>query len=269
MNTLATLLASLRDHPDLRYTVTLDDDPVVACLIEETLGLKNFSFSSTEPLLECAEHLNPVGAFVDIHLKGECGLDIVPKLRAAWPMTAIIVISGDESDDSILQALASGADDFVRKPISSAEMNARLRARIENLNDRNKLNLLRFGDLQVDLKHKTIAGPKAQLSLSSREVELLAHMIQAQGTIVSKEVLKRHLWGSLSVSDNALDRKIFEVRRALREVSDTAELHSVYGVGMVLRIRSQASEKDLLDTIEAKLSHLHQEQSQTQDHSSP
>ncbi len=88
MPKLPELLAQLKDHSYVRYTVTLDDDPVMASVIEETLGIKNFAFSATEPLLECAEFMAPVGAFIDIHLRGECGLDIIPKLRAVWPMTA-------------------------------------------------------------------------------------------------------------------------------------------------------------------------------------
>ena len=252
LNPLQTL-SSLKDLSHIPYTVTLDDDPVMGKIIEETLGIKNFAFPATEPLLESAPDMAPVGAFIDIHLKGECGLDIVPQLRSIWPMTAIIIISGDGSDHIVSQALASGADDFVRKPISPAEVVARLRARIEDLNDKNRLNLLKFGDLKVDLKHKAIAGPKGQLILSAREIDLLAELIRAHGTTVPKDVLKRELWGSLTVSDNALDRKIFEVRKALREVSDTVELHSIYGIGMVLRFRNQEAERTLLNDFDAKM----------------
>ncbi len=258
-------LSRLKDLSHIPYTVTLDDDPVMAKIIEETLSIKNFAFVTSEQLLDCAEHLAPIGAFVDIHLKDECGLDIIPKLRSLWPMTAIIVISGDESDSSVTQALAAGADDFVRKPISPAEVVilghlnrcnwfvARLRARIEDLNDKNRLNLLKFGDLKVDLKYKSISGVKGQLILSAREIDLLSELIRAQGTIVPKDVLKRELWGSLAVSDNALDRKIFEVRKALREVSDNVELHSIYGIGMVLRLRNQEAEQTLLNDFDESL----------------
>ncbi|MBC7659412.1 MAG: response regulator transcription factor [Chitinophagaceae bacterium] len=246
-------LSRLKDLSHIPYTVTLDDDPVMAKIIEETLSIKNFAFVTSEQLLECAEHLAPIGAFIDIHLKDECGLDIIPRLRSLWPMTAIIVISGDESDNSVTQALAAGADDFVRKPISPAEVVARLRARIEDLNDKNRLNLLKFGDLKVDLKYKSISGVKGQLILSAREIDLLSELIRAQGTIVPKDVLKRELWGSLAVSDNALDRKIFEVRKALREVSDSVELHSIYGIGMVLRLRNQEAEQTLLNDFDETL----------------
>ncbi|RYZ56513.1 MAG: response regulator transcription factor [Proteobacteria bacterium] len=246
-------LSRLKDLSHIPYTVTLDDDPVMAKIIEETLSIKNFAFVTSEQLLECAEHLAPIGAFIDIHLKDECGLDIIPRLRSLWPMTAIIVISGDESDNSVTQALAAGADDFVRKPISPAEVVARLRARIEDLNDKNRLNLLKFGDLKVDLKYKSISGAKGQLILSAREIDLLSELIRAQGTIVPKDVLKRELWGSLAVSDNALDRKIFEVRKALREVSDNVELHSIYGIGMVLRLRNQEAEQTLLNDFDESL----------------
>ncbi|MCX6127551.1 MAG: response regulator transcription factor [Proteobacteria bacterium] len=251
------VLSKLGELSPVPYIVTLDDDPVMARIIEETLGLKNFSFTSSQELVASAPELSPVGAFIDIHLKGECGLDIIPKLRGLWPTTAIIVISGDESEQTISQALASGADDFVRKPISPAEVAARLRVRIEDLNDKNRMNLLKFGDLKVDLKHKIVSGSKGQLILSAREIDLLAELIRAHGTVVPKDVLKRELWGSLAVSDNALDRKIFEVRRALRELSDNVELHSIYGTGMVMRIRNHETERTLLNDYDTKLRSSH------------
>ena len=115
------------------YTITLDDDPTVSLIVEHALNIKNFSYSESKKLIEDAPKLSPLGVIVDVHLDGECGLDIIT-LRAFWPSAAIIVVTMDESAEVIQQALASGADDFIRKPVNAIELVARLKIRI----DRNK-----------------------------------------------------------------------------------------------------------------------------------
>lgn len=236
------------------YIVTLDDDPMAAKIIEETIGIKNFWFKSSEDLARVAGDLDPMGAFVDIHLDGgDCGLDKVPELRTIWPTTAIIVMTGDDAGDMVAQALSAGADDFIRKPINPAEVLARLKARRDDIYDKSGYTLLSFSDLRVDIKHRSISGPSGRQMLSVREIALLGELIRANGVVVPKPVLKRELWKGLAVSDNALDRKIFEVRKALKEVGSKVEIHSIYGVGMVLRTTSYKDDIVVLDDLEAKI----------------
>ena len=162
-------------------------------------------------------------------------------------------MTADQDAHLVGQALASGADDFIRKPISPPEIMARLKARIEDLQDKNGHKLLSFGDIRLDLKHKAVSGPKGRANISTRETELLAELIGANGVVIPKDVLKRELWGHIAVSDNALDRKIFEVRKILRKVSENVELQSIYGVGMVLRHCSFERDRVILEDFEEQL----------------
>ena len=86
------------------YTVTLDDDPTVSMIVEHALNIKNFSYYESKKLIEDASKLSPLGVIVDVHLDGECGLDIIPTLRSFWPAAAIIVVTMDESAEVIQQA---------------------------------------------------------------------------------------------------------------------------------------------------------------------
>lgn len=217
------------------FTVTLDDDPLVGRIVSETLGIENIWFETSKELFEKVGEHHPVGALVDIHLDGECGLDLVPSLRKLWPNTAIIVMTADYSRGLVGQALAAGADDFVRKPLDPVEVMARLRARLEDLEDKQGQTLLRFEDVKLDTKHRMLYGPEGSRSISVREVSLISELLRANGSLVPKDEMKRHLWQNVSVSDNALDRKIFEVRRALKEVGSQVVLQSIYGVGLALR----------------------------------
>lgn len=236
------MTAKLTDNLEISANpcvVTLDDDPLTATLIEQTIGARNRWYTSVRALEKEAPELNPIGAFIDIHLDGECGLDILPTVRELWPSTVIIVMTGDDSDMLVAKALSSGADDFIRKPMRPVEIQARLKVRLDDMYAKNGHTMLQFGDLTVDTKHRTLKGPFQQLTLSSREIDLIAELIRARGLVVSKEALKRALWRDISVSDNALDRKIFEVRKAIKQVSKLVELRSVYGVGILIKQRPE------------------------------
>lgn len=225
-----------------RYAVVLDDDPVIARLIEGIIGIKVFAFSSISSFKDSFETLTPTAVFVDIHLTdGESGLETVPHIKQRWPSSPVIVITGDQSDAVVGQALAFGADDFIQKPIRPGELVARYLARKAEIELRNNFTILHFADIELNLSFKCLTGPKGKYFQSPREVEILAHLIRANGTVTDKNNLKRGVWGDISVSDNALDRKLFEVRKAIKSVSDSVEIRSIYSHGIELRLKSSSA----------------------------
>ena len=236
------------DLKSLSYTVTLDDDPVIAKFIDGSTALKTFAYSSAKALLTDLGMFTPLGVFVDIHLVGEeSGLEILPQLREAWPDTPIIVITADPENSLVASALQTGADDFIRKPLDDVEVRARLNARLAQLAERRGHAVLRFADAELDIIHKTIKGPKGREVISNREVSLLAQLIKAKGLVLSKAALKKQLWSGMAISDNALDRKIFEVRKLLKNVTDAVELKSIYGEGLKLQKRTHESDSLMLE----------------------
>lgn len=218
-----------------KYTITLDDDPIVHRLIQKSLGIKSLQFKSAEKLVETSSHYQPVAAFVDIHLEAdENGLHIIPILKAKWPFCPILVITSDPSDEAVSEALASGADDFVRKPIRPKELAARLQARLIDQAQKEAKNVIHMGDLTLDRTHRILKGPRGERYLSSTEINLFMSLLQAKGTVVPRSALKLRCWGQIAVSDNALDRKIYEVRRALKETGSNVNVGTAYGVGFAL-----------------------------------
>ena len=239
---------------NLPYTVTIDDDLVVCKLIEDIVGLKTFSFATATEFLENKDKLNPIGVFVDIHLANdECGLDYIQEIARTWPSSPVIVMTSDDTGSFVSQALTAGAHDFMLKPLRAIETVARLTARREEIQRSRDQKQLSFADITLDLQCKTLSGPIGKIFISPRELEILSFFIGANGSIVKKPDLKRHVWGSIAVSDNALDRKIFEVRKAIKAVSDTVELKSKYSRGIVLQIKSYQENRILLDDMELKL----------------
>ncbi len=221
------------------YFVTLDDDPLVHRLLESSIGKKSLFFTNTKDLLVKANEIEPIAVFVDIHLGiDDNGLDILPKLRQNWPFCPIIVITEDKDDDCIGQALASGADDFIRKPITPKEVVARLQARLDELAKREAKELLQISDITIDTSHRMISNDNGkQRYLSPTEMNLLTCLLNAHGTVVKRDVIKRKCWGQIYVSDNALNRKLHEVRRILKELSSSVVIRTIYGTGFILDVK--------------------------------
>jgi DNA-binding winged helix-turn-helix (wHTH) protein len=86
------------------------------------------------------------------------------------------------------------------------------------------------------------------------EVEILKYLMRANALVVKKDSIKRHAWGNITVSDSAFDRKLFEVRKAVRETSEKVELKAVYGKGVVMRLSSYEEDQILLVDKEVALS---------------
>ncbi len=227
--------------------IVLDDDPMINRIIAQATSKKTVSFTTVDEMKEKSEGLTPLAIFVDIHLGvKENGLDTLPKLKLRWPFCPIIVITTDRDENSVSKALAAGADDFIYKPLNIKELLARLQVRMAELSKKEAVELVRIGDVTIDLVHRSIASEKKGIRyLSSTEMNLLSCLVHARGTLVRREVLKRKCWGQIFVSDNALNRKLHEVRRALKEVSDQVQIRTLYGTGVTLEFKTEVS--SLLD----------------------
>ncbi len=233
----------MSDGLDHDCIIVLDDDLMVAKIISGATKKKTSHFASISDFNEKGASLTPSAIFVDIHLGvDENGLDTLPKLKQRWPFCPIIVITTDRDENSVSKALAAGADDFVYKPLNTKEVLARLQVRMAELAKREAVELIRVADITVDLTHRSIASDKGGTRyLSSTEMNLLSCLLHARGTLVRREVLKRKCWGQIFVSDNALNRKLHEVRRALKEISDNVQIRTLYGTGFTLEVKNDGS----------------------------
>lgn len=226
----------MKKNASRRYVVVLDDDPLIGRIIEKALDLKCIAFTSVKKLMEEAWRYHPVAGFIDIHVGGEeSGLDVIPTLKLKWRYCPLLVITSDPTDEAVALALDAGADDFLQKPLRPKELVARLQTRLGDVAQKQARNTLKFGDITFDLMGRKLAGPIGSRYLSPTEAALLLCLVNAKGTVVSKDRLKRQGWKDIAVSDNALDRKIFELRRALKDASATVVLKAVYGEGLLLQ----------------------------------
>lgn len=218
------------------YTITLDDDPMVPKIIERLTLMTSLPFTTGKGIISKASSYSPVAVFVDVHLQvDESGIDFIPELRKTWPHVPILVITSDDSPDLVGHALAAGANDFVRKPLG-VEFVSRLQARIVEMRERMELGILTVGDVTFDYKNHYLDVKNQRTYLSPIESEILRALVEAGSMIIPKKVLKRKIWKKISVSDNALDRRLSDLRKTLKSATQSIEIDSTYGVGVSLRI---------------------------------
>lgn len=220
---------------DQLYCISLDDDPLIHKIIGGITKLTTLPFVSASKLLERADSYSPVVAFLDIYLgRDESGLQILPDLRRLWPSTPLIVMTGHTDTSLIGKALSLGAHDFLRKPLVADELNARMQARCFEVGERQQWEKFTFVDITCERSQRTVEGPAGKRFLSPGEWELLYLLVCAAGQTIPKDQIKGKLWGELKVSDNAMDRKLSTLRRALREVGAGVTISTQYGKGVVL-----------------------------------
>lgn len=245
---------------DYSYMVTLDDDPIIHTTLEEFVGIKNLTFTTVSSVIPVLAKLQPVALFVDVHLADrQLGIDIIPEAVKRWPLAPIIMISSDTSDALIGKALSMGAHDFIVKPLGPAEVSARLNARREELKFRAQRNSLTFRDVRLDLDASVLSGGLGRLEVGGKEQAILKYLIQNNSVIVSKDQLTQKVWGGMATSQNALNRKIHEARKAVKAVSDVVEIKSFYGKGIALRSVAASDESLLLGDAVYRFQHATQQ----------
>jgi DNA-binding response OmpR family regulator len=132
---------------------------------------------------------------LDLGLPGFDGTDVLAKIRrhSAVP---VIVCSGRDSEDDRIRTLNLGADDFVVKPFSFAELEARVRAVLRRGNGEPAATCLIHGDLIVDRDKRTVTVREENIPMTRKEFDLLAFLAASPGQVFSREDLLERVWGS-------------------------------------------------------------------------
>lgn len=168
---------------------------------------------------------------LDIHLPGEDGLTIAKFIRVRSPIP-IILISGLSSPGIITQGLNIGGDDYVTKPFDPDVLLARIRNALKRSDRRNRdsdgdiPSTLMFLDCKIDLWLRTVTNHHGDVvSLTERELHVLAALIHADGAILSRDNLCRVLTGQdITPTNRALDVHISHIRKKLRSLTSISQI---------------------------------------------
>jgi DNA-binding response OmpR family regulator len=174
---------------------------------------------------------------LDIMLPRQSGLETLRELRRdGFRLPVLILTSRDSIEDRVL-GLDAGADDYLVKPFAFPELLARVRALLRR-GPPTSSSHLQMADLSIDLDGRVATRLGTILDLTSREFDLLAYLLVNRGAVVSREMLARDVWKESLRStplDNVIDVQIARLRRKIDDAFPKKLLHTVRGVGFVLR----------------------------------
>ncbi|HEX7326010.1 MAG TPA: response regulator transcription factor [Rhodanobacteraceae bacterium] len=172
---------------------------------------------------------------LDLGLPGEDGTEVLRRLRAAHDGTPVLVITAREEVDLRVRTLDLGADDYLVKPFSLAEFDARVRALLRRQNNRG-VPTLQLGKLSIDLAGRRVHCGPQPLDLTAREFALLEVLASHRNRVTSRDHVIEALctWND-SLTDNGLDIAVHRLRRKLE--GSGVGVRTVRGLGYMLEAR--------------------------------
>src|SRR6185295_17814872 len=139
----------------------------------------------------------PDVVLLDLGLPDSDGVNVLRRLRE-WSQVPVIVLSVRDDEEGKVAALDSGADDYVTKPFSSAELLARLRAAQRKTRPAEETSVYKFGELLVDLSSHAVSRGKEEVKLTATEYSLLKLFVRHSGRVLTHRHILREIWGPKS-----------------------------------------------------------------------
>lgn len=174
---------------------------------------------------------------LDLMLPGRSGLEILQALRQRRIETPMLILTARDGVDDRVLGLDLGADDYMVKPFALPELLARIRALLRRGRP-SEVFRLKAADLEMNLMTRRAMRGGRILDLTVREFELLEYLLRHQGHLVSREMLAREVWREprrATPLDNVIDVQIARLRKKVDADVGQRLIHTVRGVGFVLR----------------------------------
>ena len=217
--------------------LVVEDDPTVRNLITTTLRSNDYRYitaSNGEAAIMAATTQQPDIVFLDLGLPDLDGVEIIKRIRT-WSQMPIIVISARSEDADKIAALDAGADDYLTKPFSVAELLARLRVtqrRLAAMSASQGESTFRNGQLSIDYGAGCAYLSDSLLKLTPTEYKLLCLLAKDVGKVLTHTYLTDKIWGSSWESDMASLRvHMATLRKKLEKNQDTQYIQTHIGIG--------------------------------------
>ena len=221
-----------------RKILVVEDDPATADYLAKGLAETGYA---VEPCRDGRDglFLASEGVFdlivADRMLPGLDGLAMVSAIRAAGIATPVLMLTALASIDDRVDGLRAGADDYLCKPFSFAELSARIEAlvrRADRAAAEPARTKLQVGDLEIDLLGRAVARGGRAIHLGAREFSLLEFLARNAGQVVTRTMMLEKIWNyHFDPGSNVVDVHIGRLRRKLEDGFATPILHTVRGAG--------------------------------------
>jgi len=207
-------------------------------LIAKTLTKSGYSVDSCYDGEEALLYLTGAqydAVLLDVMLPKKDGYEVLKEMRAKKIITPVLFLTARDAIEDRVKGLDLGADDYLVKPFSFDELLARIRV-ITRKQAGSRSNQFSAGDLTIDIERRTVIRAGAEISLLPKEFSILEYMMRNQGIVLSREQLENQIWNyEYSGSSNNIDVYISRLRKKIDSGRDVKLIHTIRGVGWVLR----------------------------------
>lgn len=215
----------------------IEDDEAILRFLRRGLAYEGYIVDTAtegQSGLALARDHPPDLVVLDWMLPGLDGLEVCRRLRAGGPVPILMLTAKDTIHDRV-QGLDAGADDYMVKPFDLDELLARIRALMRRAQP-NRPKVLRFADLSLDTGTRQAARGDRVISLTAKEYELLELFLRHPRQVMTRDTIFDHVWGyDFGGESNIIEVYVRYLRQKLESSSESRLLHTVRGMGYVLR----------------------------------
>ena len=226
--------------PVAQQILIVEDDSKTASSLREGLihaGFKVRIASKGDDALASLETQQCDLVVLDWMLPGGDGIEVLRVLRQRGQRVPVLLLTARDTVEDRVHGLEAGADDYLVKPFAFAELLARVRALLRRAQPAEPLRRA-VGDLQVNLETRSASRGGRAMELTPREFDLLVYLVCHAGEAVNRDQLARDVWreaNRYTPLDNVIDVHVARLRRKLDDGQKARLLHTIRGVGYVLR----------------------------------
>jgi two-component system response regulator MprA len=218
--------------------LVVDDEPAVRTALDRALALERYDVRLAADGRAALDHLveHTVDAILlDVAMPGVDGVEVCRRLRGAGDRTPVLMLTARDAVDDRVAGLDAGADDYLVKPFALKELQARLRALLRRAEPEGR-GTLRFADLELDPAAREVHRGARRVELSRTEFTLLELFLAHPRQVLSRSEIFERVWGyDFGSTSNALGVYVGYLRRKTEAAGEPRLLHTVRGVGYVLR----------------------------------
>ena len=219
--------------------VVAEDDPAVRNAVQRVLELEGYSVVVTKDGVAALDAIlsnAPDAVVMDVMMPFSDGLSVCRELRRRANRTPILLLTARHEIGDRVAGLDAGADDYLVKPFSIDELLARVRALLRRNAPNTTSKILQLADLSLDPTRREVRRGSRIVDLTKTEFDLLQVLLEQTGIVLSREYLYEHIWGfDFETNSKSLDVYIGYLRRKIEQDDETKLLHTVRGVGYVVR----------------------------------
>lgn len=207
--------------------------------VERVLDLEGYQVKTANDgnaALELIASSKPHAVVMDVMMPFADGLTVTRELRHRGNRTPVLLLTARHEVGDRVAGLDAGADDYLVKPFAVDELLARVRALLRRYESSASAAVMSIGDLTMDVNKREVKRGSKVLELTKTEFDLLHILLEQRDIVLTREYLYEHIWGfNFETNSKSLDVYIGYLRRKIEDSGEERLLHTVRGVGYVMR----------------------------------